>query len=573
MSYEIIDTDVLVVGAGGAGSRAAIAASDSNLEIIVLAKEMLGKAHTVMAEGGINAALANLDTDDNWDVHGRDTCSSGAYLNNQELVERLVREAPDRVLDLENFGGLFSRTPDGLIMQRPFGSQTYRRTCYAGDRTGHEVLATLADEMRRRDIRVVEEVFATSLLREGKRISGVTVLDIQTGKFLVYRAKAVVIACGGAGRVYAITTNAQVDVGSGYAMAYKAGVKLIDMEQFQFHPTGAAFPPAARGRLVTEGVRGEGGILYNKNGERFMQRYNPKLTDLAGRDEVARAIATEILQGRGTEHDAVYLDVSFLPARIIEERLPTMLEDFLDIGIDIRNEPMEVTPTAHHVMGGLRIDVHAQTNVEGLFAAGEVTGGVHGGNRLGGNALADTQVFGKIAGESAAGYASKTPYPSINRTALEAEHLRVLTPLERNDGLSPIAETKKLQKVMWDNAGIFRNEQGLNAALKFITEEQVQVASSVAAHNKAKRYNNEWISALELQDMLLVSEMLVRSAVLRKESRGAHFRTDYPTTNNNEWFANILIKQRASRMILEKVPVVVSKWLPPWMEKQAKEAH
>ena len=566
MTFEIIDTDILIVGAGGAGCRAAIAASESNLEVIVITKDILGKAHTVMAEGGINAALGNLDINDSWEIHAQDTCSAGAYLNNQILVEILAKQAPDRVFDLENFGAVFSRTPDGLIMQRPFGHQTYRRTCYAGDRTGHEVLSTLTEEVRRRGIKVISEVFATSLLRDGNRIAGATAVDIRRGRFHVYRAKSVVMAAGGAGRVYEVTTNAQADVGSGYAMAYRAGVELIDMEQFQFHPTGVAFPPAARGRLVTEGVRGEGGILLNRYGERFMKRYNPRLMDLAGRDEVARAIATEIREGRGTEHGAVYLDVSFLPARIIEERLPTMLEDFLDIGVDIRNEPMEVTPTAHHVMGGLRINDKAMTNIKGLYAAGEVAGGVHGGNRLGGNALAAGQVFGKIAGESAAAFAVESSFPRINRSELEKEYSRVMAPLERDDGPQVSAETKRLRRIMWDKAGIFRNHKDLMEALAFIQKEQ-EIAPRLAVRNKATRYNNEWISALEFQDMLIVAEMIVRSALFRKESRGAHYRSDYPNPDHKRWFCNITIKRRGQRMVLQKSPVVVTKWAPPWMKK------
>ena len=566
MTFEVIDTDVLVVGAGGAGCRAAIAASDSNQEVTIITKDILGKAHTVMAEGGINAALANLDPDDLCEIHAQDTCNAGAYLNNQHLVEILAEAAPQRVFDLENFGAIFSRTPDGLIMQRPFGHQTFRRTCYAGDRTGHEVLATLTEEIRRRQINVVDEVFATALLRNKNRATGVSVLEIRTGKFQVYRAPAIVMAAGGAGRIYNVTTNAQADVGSGYAMAYKANVELIDMEQFQFHPTGAAIPPAARGRLVTEGVRGEGGILLNKDGERFMKRYNPRLMELAGRDEVARSIATEIREGRGTENEAVYLDISFLPEKIIEERLPTMLEDFLDIGIDIRNEPMEVTPTAHHVMGGLKIDSSTGTNLHGLFAAGEVAGGVHGGNRLGGNALAAGQVFGKIAGDSAAAYAETNPPPSLDRDAIEVEFSRLTAPLEREEGVGPAEETKQLQRNMWDNAGLFRNEEDLNAALNFINQQKKRVDSELTVQNKATRYNTEWISALELQDMILVAEMIVRSALLRKESRGAHYRTDYPSPDNKRQFSNIVISKQREKMILKRMPVAITNWTPPWMK-------
>ena len=566
MTFEVIDTDVLVVGAGGAGCRAAIAASESNQEVTIITKDILGKAHTVMAEGGINAALANLDPDDICEIHARDTCNAGAYLNNQNLAEILANEAPQRIFDLENFGAIFSRTPDGLIMQRPFGHQTYRRTCYAGDRTGHEVLATLSDELRRRQIEIVDEVFATSLLRNKSRIAGVSVIEIRTGRFKVFRAPAIIMAAGGAGRIYDVTTNAQADVGSGYAMAYKVGVELIDMEQFQFHPTGAAIPPAARGRLVTEGVRGEGGILLNKDGERFMKNYNPRLLELAGRDEVARSIATEIREGRGTENEAVYLDVSFLPAKIIEERLPTMLEDFLDIGVDIRNEPMEVTPTAHHVMGGLKIGSEAETKLPGLYSAGEVAGGVHGGNRLGGNALAAGQVFGKIAGDSAAKFAAKKSIPSIDRESISKEHSRVMAPLEREEGLSTSQETKRLQRFMWDKAGLFRNEEDLNGALNLIEDQQKQVNSQLAVKNKATRYNTEWISALELQDMILVAEMIVRSALLRKESRGAHYRTDYPNPDNKNWFVNIVVSQKKGNMVLKRTPVVITKWAPPWME-------
>jgi fumarate reductase (CoM/CoB) subunit A len=565
LTYEIIDTDVLVVGAGGAGCRAAIAASELNQDVLIITKDILGKAHTVMAEGGYNAALANLDPDDSWEIHVSDTIKAGAYLNDQELVEILAKEAPDRVYDLENFGGIFSRTPDGLIMQRPFGHQTYRRTCYAGDRTGHELLGTLTEELRRREITIIDEVYATSLLRDNNHVAGVTIIDIKTGNFKVVRASSVVMAAGGAGRIYETTTNAQADVGSGYSIAYRADIELIDMEQFQFHPTGVAIPPSARGRLVTEGVRGEGGILLNKDGERFMKYYNPKSMELSGRDEVARSIATEIREGRGTENGAVYLDISFIPSKIIEERLPTMLEDFLEIGLDIREEPMEVTPTAHHMMGGIKINNKAETNLKGLYAAGEVVGGVHGGNRLGGNALADTQVFGRIAGNSASKYAKIVLSPKLDKKIIDQEYSRVIAPLERDEGLSSSDEKTQLQKYMWDKAGIFRNEQDLRDALQFIENQRKRVATQLMVKNKATRYNTEWVSSLELYDMLDVSEMLVRSAIMREESRGAHYRTDYPTANHKQWLANIIIKKQNQQMLLEKKPVIISKWKPPWI--------
>ncbi|MEM2881963.1 MAG: FAD-binding protein [Candidatus Bathyarchaeia archaeon] len=569
MKYEVIDTDVLVVGAGGAGCRAAIEASNHNVRVTVITKDILGKAHTVMAEGGINAALGNSDPRDSWESHGYDTVSGGAWLNDQELVEILAKQAPERVLELEEFGALFSRTPDGKIAQRPFGKQSFPRACYAADRSGHEIMVTLVDEMRRRDIEVHDEVYATSFLTDGPAIAGVTALDIRRGDFRVYRAKATVMAAGGAGRIYEITTNAQADVGSGYAMAYKAGAELVDMEQYQFHPTGVAFPESARGMLVTEGVRGEGGILLNKFGERFMKRYHPDMMELAGRDQVSRAIATEILEGRGTEHGAVYLDVSFLPSSLIEEVLPTMLHDFLDFGVDIRNEPMEVTPTAHHYMGGIKINAKCETNMRGLYAAGEVAGGVHGGNRLGGNALADNLVFGAIAGESAASYALDNGMPKLDRRQIEAEYERVFAPLERKDGVRQSQLKRRLAKLMWDKVGIFRNGRDMKSALDEIVLMRTKDEPRIYTDNKSTRYNMELVGALEISDMLLVSEILTRSALMREESRGAHYRTDFPKPNHEKWFVNIYVKKEGGGMRLYTKPVVITRWKPPWMEKSS----
>jgi succinate dehydrogenase/fumarate reductase flavoprotein subunit len=567
MKYQVIDTDVLVVGAGGAGCRAAIGASNYNVQVTVITKDILGKAHTVMAEGGVNAALGNSDPGDNWEIHGYDTVSGGAYLNDQELVEVLVKNAPERILELEEFGALFSRTPDGKIAQRPFGKQSFPRSCYAADRSGHEIMVTLVDEMRRRDIEVHDEVYATSLLRDGPAVAGVTALDIRRGEFRVYRAKATVMASGGAGRIYEITTNAQADVGSGYAMAYRAGVEQVDMEQYQFHPTGVAFPESARGMLVTEGVRGEGGILLNKFGERFMKRYHPDTMELAGRDQVSRAIATEILEGRGTEHGAVYLDVSFLPSSLIEEALPTMFHDFMDFGVDIRNEPMEVTPTAHHYMGGIRINTRCETNLRGLYAAGEVTGGVHGGNRLGGNALADIVVFGAIAGESAAAYALSSDMPKLDRRQIEGEYERVFAPLERKDGVRQSQLKRRLAKLMWDKVGIFRNGRDMKSALDEIVLMRTKDEPRIYTDNKSTRYNMELVGALEVSDMLLVSEILTRSALMREDSRGAHYRTDFPKPNHQKWFVNICVRRDGNEMRLYTKPVLITRWKPPWMEK------
>lgn len=558
-SYETIDTDVLVVGAGGAGCRAAIEASNHNVSVTLLSKELFGKAHTIMAEGGYNAALGNVDPADSPDIHFKDTVEGGAYLNNQRLVEILVKDACDRILDLEDFGGLFDRTAEGKIAQRLFGKQTYRRTCYASDRTGHEMMVTLTEEIRRRDITVLDEVFVSHLLMDDGNAVGATAVKMRNGDFLIFRSKAIVLATGGTGRIYSITTNAMQDTGDGYALGFNSGAELIDMEQFQFHPTGVVYPESARGTLVTEAVRGEGGILYNSLGERFMKNYNPKLMEVAGRDEVARSIANEISEGRGTKHNGVFLDVSHLPSLIIEERLESMLGLFLKIGIDIRNEPMEVSPTAHHLMGGLKINQTAETTIKRVYAAGEVTGGVHGGNRLGGNALADTQVFGKIAGENAAMLAKSTlRIPSPNKSEIEQSYAEAYAPISRKVGSSAVELRRKLQQLMWNNVGIFRTGNGLEKAVDEIVKMRSEV-QKIATRDKNDRYNKEWIESLELPNMLLTSEMIARSALMREESRGAHFRKDFNKANNKDWLVNIHISREGRMMKLWTEPIVITK--------------
>jgi len=562
LSYETVDTDVLVIGAGGAGSRAAIEAAKYNLNVTLLSKELLGKAHTCMAEGGYNAALANVDTADNWETHFKDTITGGAWINNQKLAEILVKEATDRILDLEEYGAVFDRTPEGKIMQRPFGKQTYRRTCYASDRTGHELMATLTEEVRRQDIAVLDEIFVTKLLTKNKTVVGAAAVDMKTGDLVAFRANATVLASGGAGRIYKITTNAQQDTGDGIAAAYQAGTSLVDMEMVQFHPTGMVYPESHRGQLVTEAVRGEGGILRNSLGERFMQRYDSKLMELAGRDVVARSIATEILEGKGTKHAGVHLDVSHLEPKIIEERLPSMLRQFLDVGVDIRKEPMEVAPTAHHFMGGVRINENAETDLKGLWAAGEVTGGVHGGNRLGGNALADTQVFGKRAGENAAKYASTKGKPILDRKEIKKEFDRVRGFLKRKEGIKPSKIKNKLQLLMWDKAGIFRTGQQMKEALQEIEQIKVKDIPQLYVTGKGIRFNKEWIAALEIENMVTTAEMVAKVALMREESRGAHYRRDFPKTDNQNWFVNIGIRQDKGKMTFEKIPVVVTSLKP-----------
>lgn len=562
LSYETIDTDVLVIGAGGAGSRAAIEAARNNVHVTLLSKELLGKAHTCMAEGGYNAPLANVDAADNWQVHFKDTVVGGAWLNNQRVAEILVKEAGDRIFDLEEYGAVFDRTPAGKIMQRPFGKQTYRRTCYAADRTGHELMQTLVEEVRRRDISVLDEIFVTSLLTSEGKAAGAVAIDYKTGDFLVFKAKAVVLASGGAGRLYKITTNAAQDTGDGFSTAYRIGANLVDMEMVQFHPTGMVYPESHRGQLVTEAVRGEGGLLFNINKERFMQRYDAKLMELAGRDVVARSIATEILEGKGTPQGGVYLDVSHLPAHMIEERLPSMLKQFLDVGVDIRKEPMQVAPTAHHFMGGVMINENAETNIKGLYSAGEITGGVHGGNRLGGNALADTQVFGRRAGENAAKQAKEAWTPSLDRNEIDKEVKKAENLLMRKEGVRPVEIKSKLTSLMWDKVGIFRTGKEIQEAIVEVERIREKELPQLCIMDSKTRYNREWIECLEIENLVTVAEMVAKAALMREESRGAHYRRDFPKTDNKNWFINIVIKQDKGRMAFEKAPVVATTLKP-----------
>lgn len=510
-----------------------------------------------MAEGGVNVALGNVDPQDNWEVHFKDTVTGGAYLNNQRLVEILVKEGPERIFDLEEYGAVFDRTHEGKIAQRPFGKQTYRRTCYASDRTGHELMATLVEEVRRRNIDVMEEVFVTNLLKSNGRVVGAFGIDYKTGDFLLFRAKATVMAAGGTGRVYKITSNASQDTGDGYAMGYRAGATLMDMEMFQFHPTGMLTPESARGILVTEAVRGEGGILTNANSERFMKRYDQHL-ELAARDVVARSIATEILEGRGTPKGGVYLSVSHLDPTIIEQRLKTMLKQFLDTGVDIRKEPMQVAPTAHHEMGGLLVDENAATDLKGMWAAGEVVGGIQGGNRLGGNALLDTQVYGKRAGENAAEYAKSSQAAAIDRKDVEKEMKYAESFRSKKDGVRPVEVRNRLAGLMWEKVGIFRTRNELQEAVSEIERIRKEQVLRMYVSDNGARYNHEWIKALEAENLVLTAEMITKAALMREESRGAHYRRDFPKTDNKNWLASITIRQEDGVMKLGKIPVTVT---------------
>jgi fumarate reductase (CoM/CoB) subunit A len=554
--------DVLVVGAGGAGCRAAIEASNHNLDVIMLSKELLGKAHTAMAEGGYNVSLGNVDPDDDPETHFKDTIVGGNYLNNQKLAEILVRNAPQRIFDLEDLGAVFDRTPEGKIAQRPFGKQSWRRTAYASDRTGSEIMVTLVEGVRKSSVRVFDEVFATRLLVTNGKISGVCAVDLKYGDYLVFRAKSVVMATGGAGRIFSVTSNAQLDVGDGYGMAYEAGCEMIDMEMIQFHPTGMVKPESAKGRLVTEAVRGEGGILLNNKGERFMNRYYPEVMELAGRDQVARSIMTEVKEGRGSPDGGVYLSIAHLPRSIIEFRLESMIEQFEDAGVDIREEPMQVSPTAHHFMGGIRIDENSGTNISGLYAAGECTGGVHGGNRLGGNALADTQVYGALAGENASEYAKGNDHLGVDRDEIQEEFVRLDSMLKRKEGISPAEARDELTELMWTKVQIFRKEDEMQYAVKELKRIEKEVVPKIKVDVPVKRFNPGWHQAIEFVHMVTTARMVAEAAVLRKGSRGAHYRVD-GDPNDNGYYNIVIKKNKDGKMELRKEDLVITSITPP----------
>jgi len=510
LADEVMDCHVLVIGSGGAGVRAAIEASQHG-ETMLISKTIVGKGGcTTMAEGGYNAVLRELDS---CGIHYEDTMKGGAYLNDPDLVDILVKEAPLRMGDLIRWGAVFDFTENDEIAQRPFGGQRFPRTCYAGDRTGHEMMTTLVERLDATTVTTLQEFTVIDLLMDDGRGIGAIALD-EKGNLVILKADSTILATGGGTKVYDISTNSSSGTGDGYSIGYRAGAELIDMEMVQFHPTGAVFPYDARGRLVTEAVRGEGGVLLNSKGERFMKNYDPQRMELSTRDVVARAIATEIQEGRGTPNGGVYLDVTHLPREQIEARLPVMLEQFLKFGVDIRNGPMEVAPTAHHIMGGLRITPECRTTIPGLFACGEVAGGVHGANRLGGNALAETQVFGKRAGESA----GKEPIrqKKIDPRQVERQQQRLDRFLS---GTKSSARVRMiLQQAMWEGAGIFRNAADLTRALA--------TANVLADKPLRAQTPRNLAECCIVQNMCLTASLICRSALMREESRGAHVRKD-----------------------------------------------
>ncbi len=569
--------DVLVIGAGGSGLRAAIEAKAAGADVGLVCKSLLGKAHTVMAEGGIAAALGHVASDDSWQIHFRDTMVGGKQMNNPRMAELHATEAPARVRELEEWGAIFDRTRDGRILQRPFGGHTHPRLAHVGDRTGLEMIRTLQDRAVAMGITVYMECTITQLITSARGVTGAFGYWRTTGRPILFPARAVVLATGGIGKAYEITSNSWEYSGDGQALAYRAGAELIDMEFVQFHPTGMVWPPGVRGLLVTEAVRGEGGILRNASGERFMWRYLPEdrraeyaATDeeaarwvtavsqgrstedrrppeLSTRDNVARAIYTEVKEGRGSPHGGVFLDISYLPADHVRRKLPSMYEQFKELAdVDITAGPMEIGPTTHYVMGGIRVDADTgATGVRGLFAAGEVAGGMHGANRLGGNSLSDLLVFGARTGRAAGAHAlAEGTDPHVDPIqVLEAERA-LEAPFERTDGEDPYAIQRDLQEMMQRLVGIFRQEADLSDAIRQLAVLRTRLDGVRVVGDRA--YNPGWNLVFELDHLLTVSEAIARSARQRTESRGAHSRLDHPATDDATWGQVNSVVSRAS---------------------------
>ena len=591
--HQTFEHDVIVIGAGGAGLRAAIEAASTGASVGLICKSLLGKAHTVMAEGGVAAALANADERDNWKVHFADTMRGGQYLNVWRMAQVHAQEAPDRVRELEGWGALMDRTPDGRINQRNFGGHAYPRLAHVGDRTGLEMIRTLQDHGIHEGLDVHMEVTVTKLLMDGDRCAGAFAYDRDKGRLMVFKAKAVIMATGGIGRAFLVTSNSWEYTGDGHALAYEAGAELVDMEFVQFHPTGMVWPPSVRGILVTEGVRGEGGILTNSEGKRFMFDDIPPLyqsstadtpeegwryvigdrdarrpPELLTRDHVARKIVKEVKEGRGSPHGGVFLDIAWIKEYIkdseahIKKKLPSMYHQFKELaGIDITKEPMEVGPTTHYVMGGIRVEADSQmaTTVPGLFAAGECAGGMHGANRLGGNSLSDLLVFGKRAGEYAARYAADHSAVSVGDDQIDLAAQEALAPLERDPGadVGPYRLQYELQALMQDKAGIAREEDGLTEALDEI--QKLKERARAMGAGGSREYNPGWHTTLDLASLLTVSEAVVLAARERKESRGAHSRIDH-LEKKPEWatFNHVLKKGSDGEMEVrrEEIPAM-----------------
>jgi succinate dehydrogenase / fumarate reductase flavoprotein subunit len=596
--FETHEHDVLIIGAGGAGLRAAIEASSEGASVGLVCKSLLGKAHTVMAEGGVAAALGYVEPRDNWKVHFRDTMKGGRYLNQWRMAQLHAMEAPDRVKELEEWGALFDRTADGRILQRNFGGHKYPRLAHVGDRTGLEMIRTLQQHGIHCGMQVYMECTVSRLLVDGERIRGAFGYWRENGRFVVFHAKAVVLATGGIGRCFRINSNSWECTGDGQALAYLAGAELMDTEFMQFHPTGMVWPPSVRGTLITEGVRGEGGTLRNKDQKRIMFGYIPELyanetasteeeadqwlrestsgtaskakrtPDLLPRDIVARAIYSEVKAGRGSPHGGVFLDIhSRRSAEDIKRKLPAMYHQFKELGdVDITKEPMEVGPTAHYTMGGVRVDPETQeSRIKGLFAAGECAAGMHGANRLGGNSLSDLLVFGRIAGLHAAKYAKATSTPSLDKGEIAEAERELLAPFERAEGPNPFLLHEDLKDKMQTFVGIIRNEGDLKKGLEHL--ERLKEAESRIKVDGNRHYNAGWHQAIDMRNMLIVSEAITRAALVRKESRGAHAREDFPDQDKGHFSkVNVVLRKTTTAMEVEEktlpdVPAEIKKVL------------
>ena len=560
--------DILVIGAGGAGLRAAVEAREVGLRVAIICKSLFGKAHTVMAEGGAAASMGNVNENDNWMVHFRDTMRGGKFLNHYRMAELHAKESPDRIWELEMWGALFDRTKEGKISQRNFGGHEYPRLAHVGDRTGLELIRTMQQRIvalqqidkaetgnAESNIKVFAELTITEILKEGGKVSGAYGYWRENGKEVLFEAPAIVLATGGVGKTFKITSNSWEGTGDGHALALKAGANLVDMEFLQFHPTGMVWPPSVRGILVTESVRGEGGVLTNTNGERFMFKYIPDVfkdkyadneaeadrwyvdqdnnrrpPELLPRDEVSRAINSEVKAGRGTEHGGVFLDVSKrLSAEVIKKRLPSMWHQFYELaGVDITKEAMEVGPTCHYVMGGVEVepDTAAAVGVPGLYAAGECAGGMHGSNRLGGNSLTDLLVFGRRAGMAAAAYVKSAGTTQVSQSAVQAASLRIQAPFTRTGGENPYKLHQELQEITHNLVGIIRTKTELDDAIVKIAELRKRIANITVSGNR--EFNPGFHLSFDLDNMLLIAESTAKSAVLREESRGGHTRDDFP---------------------------------------------
>jgi succinate dehydrogenase / fumarate reductase, flavoprotein subunit len=573
--------DVLIIGGGSAGLRAAIEAHDAGAQVLIVSKSRRGDPHTVFARGGINAALGTMDPQDNWMIHAADTLREGLFIGDYDKAKVLCKSAPDAVTELVNWGARFHREPDGRLTQRFFGAHTYRRTCFFGDWTGKEIIRVLMKQVRLRKIKFVDNVYITKLLKttniektqgaqeKGKEekeeeILGAMGIDIRRKNIIIFKAKCVILATGGYTRVYPVSSSRIFEnYGDGVALAYEADVNLVDMEMVQFHPTGMVWPKKAVGTLATEAIRGEGGILLNSKGERFMRNYYPQRMELGPRDVVARSIYNEIVSGRGTKHGGVWLDVTHLPKAKILERLPTMYDQFKRIaGVDISKEKMEVAPTSHYSMGGIKVDSKCQTNVKGLFAIGEVAGQVHGANRLGGNSLLGTVVFGKIAGREAAAQAAREKRRTVNDKSSSSLSSILGIKYKKDKRVAPTLFAVKqplricsqIQQVMQENAGIIREASKLRKGIKKISELEKIFYSKTSVLKSFKNYENV-VSTWEVKSALIVCEAVLRSASMRQESRGAHYRSDFPDRDDRKWKVNIYCRKSGSEMVLFKRPV------------------